>query len=217
MTLSTATAATSAMKPSALATSCFLRKAVRAVLRQRKQTDAASPHAQRAFGFAAWQLQCSEQQGAEQGHMLPKNREKHNPGQLVFTAARETHVEEASGQLLSADVGFLEKRYRRHGDVERMALLFALRDLQVHPLLSEEERRDVRGYVDIYVDRVTCLSCLGVLVQFNTRFPNVRLRVACSGQPWLPRRPALQKVYGVVTSSFAGSSLAHADGSKWDP
>merc|ERR1712032_1182060 len=41
--------------------------------------------------------------------------------------------------------------------------------------------KHVRGRLQIYVTEVPCLSCLGAMVQFSKRFPNVELKVSYPG------------------------------------
>merc|ERR1712151_83304 len=41
--------------------------------------------------------------------------------------------------------------------------------------------KHVRGWLQIYVTEVPCLSCLGVMVQFSKRFPNISLQVSYPG------------------------------------
>merc|ERR1711972_796550 len=44
--------------------------------------------------------------------------------------------------------------------------------------------KQVEGWLQIYVTEVPCLSCLGAMVQFSKRFPNVKLRVSYPGCDW---------------------------------
>ncbi|CAE6970309.1 inlI [Symbiodinium natans] len=118
----------------------FILRAARAVLRQRRKTDASSPWALRALGFLSFRLSSTTAAATEDGT-------------LIFTAAREMQAD-GDVELLSVDVGFLDRRYRRHGDVERVALLRTLAALP-------DRGRQVTGVVDLYVDRAVCLSCLG--------------------------------------------------------
>merc|ERR1712217_377541 len=41
--------------------------------------------------------------------------------------------------------------------------------------------KSVRGRLQIYVTEVPCLSCLGAMIQFTKRFPDVSLRVSYPG------------------------------------
>eukprot|EP00747_Dinoflagellata_sp_TGD_P087232 gnl/TRDRNA2_/TRDRNA2_163569_c1_seq1.p1 gnl/TRDRNA2_/TRDRNA2_163569_c1~~gnl/TRDRNA2_/TRDRNA2_163569_c1_seq1.p1 ORF type:complete len:132 (+),score=14.33 gnl/TRDRNA2_/TRDRNA2_163569_c1_seq1:96-491(+) len=107
--------------------------------------------------------------------------------------------------LLDADVGFLDsgRKYDRRGDVERTVLVMIMRALRASDVSTElfgtiHGGNCLVGTVDMYVDRLTCLSCLGVIAQFQRAFPNVKVRVACAFPPWLPRRLAFTRYYGVV-------------------
>ncbi|CAK0846261.1 unnamed protein product [Prorocentrum cordatum] len=183
----------------------FVRTALRSLLRRRRRVDAASPWAQRALGFAAWSLRSSVD-----GRALSRS-----DGQLTFSVAKEVGLEEHAADLLSADVGFLDKTYRRHGDVERAVLLSILRDLGEHA--GAEGRRHVTGNVDIFVDRVTCISCLGVLVQFRRLLPRVCVRVACALPPLLSRHLGYSRYFGVARASPRDTSLAPVSAFEWDP
>eukprot|EP00913_Durusdinium_trenchii_P003444 g3188.t1 len=87
----------------AKASPAFARKGARAVLRHRRRTDASS----------AWAVRAN----------LEQDGRKMEGSKLVFTATRGMNAEAQAHQLLSVDLGFLDRLYRRHGDVERVALL----------------------------------------------------------------------------------------------
>jgi len=172
----------------------FVQRACRQVLRRRRRLDAASPSAQRAMGFAAWRLQAGKDVDATITSC---------PGQLTSSVARHVNVEEELDSLLSADVGF----HRRHGDVERMVLLAVMREIRRYAVQMESyHSSDISGHVDIYVDRVTCLSCMGVIAQFQRMFPGVKVRIALPLPPWLPRSLPSRRLYGVVRQEPQGTS-----------
>eukprot|EP00445_Apocalathium_hangoei_P082834 CAMPEP_0204184414 /NCGR_PEP_ID=MMETSP0361-20130328/54423_1 /ASSEMBLY_ACC=CAM_ASM_000343 /TAXON_ID=268821 /ORGANISM="Scrippsiella Hangoei, Strain SHTV-5" /LENGTH=697 /DNA_ID=CAMNT_0051144441 /DNA_START=170 /DNA_END=2260 /DNA_ORIENTATION=- len=177
----------------------FLRRALRCTLRQRRAMLASDMAAGRALGFVAWHLGQRTGQHIEEEGVLTEN-----VGLPLASVARLMDEEEDSSLLLTARVGFLEKAYRRHGDVERVALLAVLKGLRAHETGRSLLRRGgegmacITGVVDIYVDRITCLSCLGVLAQFKKAFPGVEVRVACAFPPWLPRKLPYERYYGVV-------------------
>merc|ERR1712032_804294 len=104
--------------------------------------------------------------------------------------------------------------YKRHGDVERVVLLMILRDL--HEQTEFEDRANITGNVNILVDRVTCISCLGVLLQFRRLFPRVCVRAACALPPLLSRRLAFSRYHGVVRAIPLHTSLAPASSSEWE-
>ncbi|CAK9046961.1 unnamed protein product [Durusdinium trenchii] len=168
----------------AKASPAFARKGARAVLRHRRRTDASSAWAVRALGFVTWNL---EQDGR-----------KMEGSKLVFTATRGMNAEAQAHQLLSVDLGFLDRLYRRHGDVERVALLEML------DLLGE---RSATGSVELFVDRPICLSCLGVLAQFHRQRPELEVRVASFGSAFFPRPPSKQRSSGVLRDEALHTSL----------
>ncbi|CAE7545728.1 SHOC2 [Symbiodinium sp. CCMP2456] len=174
----------------------FVLRGARAVLRQRRQTDASSPWALRALGFLSFRLAWTSGQAVEDGT-------------LIFTAARQMKADD-DVELMSVDIGFLDRRYRRHGDVERVALL---RTLAALPPL---ERRSVTGTVDLYVDRAVCLSCLGILRQFHELLPKAELRLAVAGPPFFRHFASRQKG-GVEREPCQDTSLREGDISAWDP
>ncbi|CAJ1337740.1 unnamed protein product [Effrenium voratum] len=169
----------------------FARRALRAVLRRRRALDASSPWALRALGFVAWDLGGVREDG-----------------KLVSTATREMSAELDADKLLSVDLGFLERRYRRHGDLERIVLL---------ELLERSAGRQAAGTVDLFVDRPVCISCLGVIAQFRALLPMVQLRFAFLSPPFFSREPSQQRLQGVIREEPRGTSLEELDSRFWDP
>ncbi|CAL1152182.1 unnamed protein product [Cladocopium goreaui] len=164
----------------------FARSAAREVLRQRRRTDTSSPWALRALGVLSWDLRC---RGEGTGAMAGRK--------LVFTAARNMKAETDADRLLSVDLGYVERQaygrlYRRHGDVERVALLEVLQILGERCVLNAHGSS--AGTVELFVDRAICLSCLGVLAQFRAKVPGVKLRVSSFGD--FARPPPVWRTVG---------------------
>merc|ERR1712046_183361 len=97
--------------------------------------------------------------------------------------------------LPHADVAFIGRTYKRHGDVERRVMLRVVRELHAAGRDPRTAGRCIEGVVDVYVDRLTCLSCIGALAQFQRVLPAVRLRLASAYPPWLPRKLPYERYY----------------------
>lgn len=84
---------------------------------------------------------------------------------------------------LSVPIGFLDERHPRDNDIELFALRLVLHHLRAaapQGLLEDAGAcAALWGEVDIFVDRTTCLSCLGALAQFRALLPGVRVAVSC--------------------------------------
>merc|ERR1712224_404533 len=97
------------------------------------------------------------------------------PGTTLFSQRPPTEP----WTLQSVPIGFLEDRHDRGGDVEAVALRLVLSTLSVSSqrVHCTSKLQGITGSVQIFVDRVSCLSCLGLLKQFQARLPGVRLQL----------------------------------------
>eukprot|EP00434_Breviolum_minutum_P036876 symbB.v1.2.032689.t1/scaffold3956.1/size49429/2 len=172
----------------------FANSAARVILRQRRKTDASSPWSLRALGFLEWQL-------------------PHSTGRkLIFTDARNMHPEADADQLLSVDLGYKIKErapYKRHGDVERVALLEILQRCKGQRVTS--------GTVDLFVDRAICLSCLGVLAQFRSKLPEIQVRIASFGPSCFSRQPLPWHLGGRLLRDDAMDTSLATEDHRFDP
>lgn len=99
---------------------------------------------------------------------------------LLKEAPREAHfvAVKLSNDRLNHRKRDAEFRAMSHAAGLMRTLLPDVDELMVDRIQWGEK---VSGKLQLFVSEVPCLSCLGAMVQFTKRFPNVQLRVSCPG------------------------------------
>jgi len=152
----------------------------------------AHPAPMRVVTFARVQWNLRGNRGS--GQSVSGDRILRSGNSSVRVGGRRRHK---SGPLLSLNIGGFD----RDADAEIRCLRLVLEDALglVKPVV---------GNVDLFVDMVPCISCVGAMAQFLALLPDVQLR--CSFDVVESRNRAFANVYSVAPSVESGHSSEHS-------